>query len=212
MKLFAKRTLDLLLSLIAAVVFMPLFFLIAAAIKIDTKGPVFFRQDRIGKNGKVFSIYKFRTMISNAEHMGEGLFNYENDFRVTKVGRILRNSSLDEAAQLINIFKGEMSIVGPRPPVTYEHGDFSEYPEEWLKRFRMRPGITGLAQISGRNELPWTEKIKFDDKYIDLFSKYGILIDLKIMFITVGKIFSMASTYEKRENAEKEKEGEAKFK
>ena len=194
------------LSFLALVVFMPLFLLIAALIKLDSKGPILFKQERIGKSGKVFQINKFRTMIKNAEEMGDGLFNYENDFRVTRVGRILRKTSLDEAAKLINILKGEMSIVGPRPPVTYEHGDFSDYPEEWLKRFTMRPGVTGLAQISGRNELNWEDKIKLDDKYIDLFEKYGILIDIKIMIITIGKIFSMASTYEKRENAEKESE------
>lgn len=201
---------DLFLALFASVVFSPLFLLIAIAIKIDSKGPVFFKQNRIGKNGKVFVIHKFRTMIQNAEHMGDGLFNYENDFRVTRVGRILRKTSMDEAAQLLNIIKGDMSIVGPRPPVTYEHGDFSNYPEEWKKRFSMRPGVTGLAQISGRNELIWADKIKHDDKYIDLFQKYGVFIDIKIMFITAVKIFSMSSTYEKHENAEKE--GEVKFK
>lgn len=200
---------DVLFSLLAAVVFMPMFILIAAAIKIDSKGPVFFLQDRIGKDGKVFAMYKFRTMIRNAEHMGDGLFNYKNDFRVTRVGRILRKTSMDEAAQIINILKGEMSIVGPRPPVTYEHGDYSQYPDEWKRRFSVLPGVTGLAQISGRNELSWDEKVRLDNRYIDLFEKYGVLIDMRIMLITAVKILAMKSIYEKPENFEKEKEAVA---
>lgn len=203
-----KRGMDIVLSLLAIIIFFPLFVLIAAAIKIDSPGSVFFRQKRLGKDGKIFTICKFRTMIEDAEHRGAGLFNYQNDFRVTRVGSVLRKTSMDEAAQLINILRGEMSIVGPRPPVTYEHGDFRSYPETWKKRFNMRPGVTGLAQISGRNELVWEEKIKLDEQYIELFEKYGVLIDLKIMFITVWKIFSMASTYEKPENTASDEEGE----
>lgn len=206
LKLFLKRFMDLFFSLMAIAVFSPLFLMIAAAIRLDSKGPILFRQKRIGKNGAIFTIYKFRTMVQNAEHMGAGLFNYQDDFRVTRVGKVLRKTSMDEAAQLINIVKGEMSIVGPRPPVTYEHGNFDSYPEAWKKRFRVKPGVTGLAQVGGRNELSWEEKIKLDDQYIDLFEKYGILIDIKIMLITVIRIFSMTSTYENRENSDGEKE------
>ncbi len=208
MKFAVKRIMDIFLSVLALIVFSPLLMMIAAAIRLDSKGPVFFRQGRLGKDGKVFSVCKFRTMIQNAEHMGDGLFNYEDDFRVTRVGKILRKISMDEAPQLLNILKGEMSIVGPRPPVTYEHGDFKDYPAAWRTRFAMRPGVTGLAQISGRNELSWEEKIKYDDEYIDLFNKYGVLIDIKIMYITTIKIFSMTSVYEKRKTTSKKAESE----
>jgi lipopolysaccharide/colanic/teichoic acid biosynthesis glycosyltransferase len=208
LKFAVKRTMDVFLSVLALIVFSPLLIMIALAIKLDSKGSVFFRQNRLGKDGKVFSVCKFRTMIQNAEHMGDGLFNYEGDFRVTRVGRILRKTSMDEVPQLLNILKGEMSIVGPRPPVTYEHGDFKDYPDAWRKRFTMLPGVTGLAQISGRNELTWEEKIKYDDEYIDQFKKYGVLIDIKIMYITTKKIFFMTSIYEKRDNASKKVESE----
>ena len=208
MKVAVKRIMDIFLSVLALIVFSPLLMMIAAAIRLDSKGSIFFRQGRLGKDGKVFLVWKFRTMIQNAEYMGDGLFNYEDDFRVTRVGKILRKTSMDEAPQLLNILKGEMSIVGPRPPVTYEHGNFKDYPAAWRKRFTMRPGVTGLAQISGRNELSWEEKIKYDDEYIDLFNKYGVLIDIKIMYITTIKIFSMTSVYEKRKTTSKKAESE----
>jgi len=208
LKVAVKRIMDIFLSVLALIVFSPLLMMIAAAIRLDSKGSIFFRQGRLGKDGKVFSVWKFRTMIQNAEYMGDGLFNYEDDFRVTRVGKILRKTSMDEAPQLLNILKGEMSIVGPRPPVTYEHGNFKDYPAAWRKRFTMRPGVTGLAQISGRNELSWEEKIKYDDEYIDLFNKYSVLIDIKIMYITTIKIFSMTSVYEKRKTTSKKAESE----
>ena len=208
MKFAVKRIMDIFLSVLALIVFSPLLMMIAAAIRLDSKGSIFFRQGRLGKDGKVFLVWKFRTMIQNAEYMGDGLFNYEDDFRVTRVGKILRKTSMDEAPQLLNILKGEMSIVGPRPPVTYEHGNFKDYPAAWRKRFTMRPGVTGLAQISGRNELSWEEKIKYDDEYIDLFNKYSVLVDIKIMYITTIKIFSMTSVYEKRKTTSKKAESE----
>jgi len=208
LKVAVKRIMDIFLSVLALIVFSPLLMMIAAAIRLDSKGSIFFRQGRLGKDGKVFLVWKFRTMIQNAEYMGDGLFNYEDDFRVTRVGKILRKTSMDEAPQLLNILKGEMSIVGPRPPVTYEHGNFKDYPAAWRKRFTMRPGVTGLAQISGRNELSWEEKIKYDDEYIDLFNKYSVLVDIKIMYITTIKIFSMTSVYEKRKTTSKKAESE----
>jgi len=208
LKFAVKRIMDIFLSVLALIVFSPLLMMIAAAIRLDSKGSIFFRQGRLGKDGKVFLVWKFRTMIQNAEYMGDGLFNYEDDFRVTRVGKILRKTSMDEAPQLLNILKGEMSIVGPRPPVTYEHGNFKDYPAAWRKRFTMRPGVTGLAQISGRNELSWEEKIKYDDEYIDLFNKYSVLVDIKIMYITTIKIFSMTSVYEKRKTTSKKAESE----
>ena len=197
---FIKKCIDVLLSFIAIIISSPFFLLIAIAVKLDSKGPVLFRQNRLTKNGKVFTMYKFRTMIENAEQLGTGLFNYANDFRVTKVGKFLRKSSLDELPQLLNILKGDMSIVGPRPPVSYELGNYEELCDEYKKRFTVLPGITGLAQISGRNELSWDEKIKYDNQYIDLFKKIGILIDFKIIILTVVNVFKMKDIYEVKEN------------
>lgn len=196
-----KRCMDLLFSIIAVVILSPVFIVIAVAIKIDSKGPALFKQDRLTKDGRLFTMYKFRTMIENAEEMGTGLFNYADDFRVTKVGKFLRKSSLDELPQLFNIIKGDMSIVGPRPPVSYELGNYKDLNDEYKKRFTVLSGITGLAQITGRNELPWDKKVKYDNYYIKLFDKYGILIDIKIMFLTVVNIFKMKDIYEVKDES-----------
>lgn len=136
-------------------------------------------------------MYKFRSMIVNAEQMGTGLFNYENDSRVTKVGRKLRDSSLDELPQLINIFKGEMSVVGPRPCVTYELGDFDTLNKKYKKRFQVKAGLTGLAQIKGRNDISWDEKVTYDNEYVDMFNKYGFLADIKIGIESFLKLLGM---------------------
>lgn len=194
--LIVKSILDFIFALFLLILLLPLMFLITFVVKIDSKGPVFFKQKRIGRNGKVFSIYKFRTMIENAENMGTGLFNYKDDFRVTRVGKLLRLTSLDELPQLYNILMGDMSFVGPRPPVTYELGKFEDLNEEQKKRFIIKPGITGLAQISGRNELSWDDKIKLDNIYIEELKRFGFMIDLKIILLTIYKVLSMEGSYE----------------
>jgi len=121
---FLKRFFDIFFSVIGIIILFPVMLVIAAAIKLDSKGPVIYKQDRLGKNGRIFKIYKFRTMIENAEKMGSGLFTFENDPRITKVGKFLRKTSLDELPQLFNVLKGDMSFVGPRPPVPF-------YPKKW---------------------------------------------------------------------------------
>ncbi|HPN20965.1 MAG TPA: sugar transferase [Tenuifilaceae bacterium] len=201
---FLKRVFDIVFSVLLLLALLPFFIFIAIAILIDSKGPIFFKQPRLGLKGKVFNIYKFRSMVVGAERMGTGLFNYSNDPRVTKVGRFLRDYSLDELPQLFNILKGDMSFVGPRPPVTYELGDYKNFDGLLKQRFIMKPGVTGLAQINGRNELSWDEKIVFDNKYITDFRRFGILLDIKILFITVFKVLRNEGSHELEKNAEKD--------
>lgn len=202
---FLKRTFDVLFSIIGILVFIPFFIIIAIVIKIDSKGPIFFKQKRIGLDGKFFSILKFRSMIVNAEKVGTGIFNYKDDPRVTKIGKFLRGYSMDELPQIFNILSGDMSFVGPRPPVTYELGDYEHFEDELKKRFKVKPGVTGYAQINGRNELSWDEKIKFDNQYIKDFHKWGVLLDIKIIVVTIIKVIKREGSHELLENAEKDK-------
>lgn len=196
--LFIKRAFDIVSSGILITLLTPLWIVIAIAIKKDSEGPVFFKQGRRTKDGRVFQMLKFRSMVVNAEKMGAGLFNYENDPRVTKVGRKLRDSSLDELPQLFNIFMGDMSVVGPRPCVTYELGDFETLNKRYKKRFEVKAGLTGLAQIKGRNDISWDEKVEYDNEYVDLFNKYGFLIDIKIGLQSVFKAFKHEKIYENK--------------
>ncbi len=191
-----KRIFDFIISALGLVVLSPLFIGLSIAVKCDSEGPVFFGQERRTKNGKIFRMLKFRSMVVNAEKLGAGLFNYENDPRVTKVGRFLRNTSLDELPQLINVLKGEISLVGPRPCVKYELGDFETLNRRYRKRFEVKGGITGLAQVKGRNENSWDEKVSFDNEYIDRFKKSGIFLDIYIMFLTFAKVYKKADIYE----------------
>ncbi len=187
-----KRTLDFLLSLIAIIVLSPLLLIISIIIKLDSEGPVFFKQERLGKDGKVFLIYKFRTMVDNAEKKGTGLFTNKNDPRITKVGQFLRKTSLDELPQLINTLKGEMSIVGPRPPVPYHPYKYEEYSDEQKLRFTVLPGITGYAQVNGRNEIEWDERIEHDIYYA---KNWSLFLDLKVIFKTIVIVFKKEGIY-----------------
>lgn len=191
-----KRTVDILGATCGLVVLSPLFVGISVAIKRDSDGPVFFRQERLTKNGKSFTMLKFRSMYVNSEKQGTGLFNYRDDPRVTSIGRKLRDTSLDELPQLLNVLKGDLSLVGPRPPVSYELGDFETLNSRYKKRFQVRAGITGLAQVEGRNDIPWDEKVTYDNKYIDVFANQGILLDFKILFRTVVNVFTEKNIYE----------------
>ncbi|TWX72969.1 sugar transferase [Colwellia sp. C1TZA3] len=199
-----KRTFDIIFGIIGIAVVSPLFIVIAIGIKLSSRGPIFFKQARLGINGNRYNIYKFRSMVVNAENMGTGLFNYDNDPRVTKIGGFLRNSSLDEFPQFINIIKGDMSFVGPRPPVSYELGDYKDFDDNLKKCFTVKPGVTGLAQVSGRNELCWNEKIKFNLEYIEKFHKWGIIYDLKLIILTLFKVFKNEGSHELSKNLEQD--------
>ena len=200
-----KRVLDLSISISLLLLISPVILMISLLIKFSSKGPVLFIQRRIGKDMKEFDMYKFRTMVTNAEKIGTGLFSYDDDPRVTSLGKILRKLSLDELPQLINIIKGDMSCVGPRPPVSYELGNINDFSEPLKKRFSILPGVTGYAQINGRNNLSWEEKINFDLEYIEIHKKKGVIFDLKIILITLYKIISMEGSYEMRSNFQKDK-------
>lgn len=196
--LFLKRTFDIIACSVVLILLLPVWLLVAVAIKMDSKGPVLFAQERRTKNGRVFKMYKFRSMVMNAEKLGTGLFNYENDPRVTKVGRWLRDSSIDELPQLWNVLKGDISVVGPRPCVKYELGDFETLNKKYKKRFEVKGGITGLAQVNGRNVNSWDEKVTYDNQYIEEFKKQGVWLDIKIIFGTVLNVFKKQDIYEEK--------------
>lgn len=188
-KHFFKRFIDIVLSLILLVVLAIPMLIIALAIKIDSRGPVVFKQKRLGRKGKEFNIYKFRTMCVGAEKMGSGVYSGKGDSRVTKVGKFLRASSADELIQVVNVLKGEMSFIGPRPPLTYHPWPIEEYTDEQRRMFDVRPGITGWAQVNGRKEVEWHKRIELNVWYVDHVSLW---LDIKILFMTVFKVFSNA--------------------
>ena len=211
MNLFIKRLFDIVSSALLSAILLPLWIFISIAVKLDSKGPVFFKQGRRTKNGRVFKMLKFRSMVVDSEKNGAGLFNYENDPRVTTVGRFLRDTSLDELPQLFNILKGDMSVVGPRPCVTYELGDFDTLNKRYKKRFEVKAGLTGLAQVKGRNNISWDEKVAYDNEYVDLFKKKGVLIDIEILFLSLLKVFKKEDIYENKADASMTDEESAKF-
>jgi undecaprenyl phosphate N,N'-diacetylbacillosamine 1-phosphate transferase len=178
--LVLKRILDLVIAVPCVIILSPLLAAIAIAVRLDSTGGALFAQARLGKRGREFTLYKFRSMIVNAAAIGDGLASYEGDFRVTRVGRWLRNSGLDELPQLWNVIVGDMSLVGPRPAVVGELGELKELPREALFRFCVRPGVTGLAQVAGRNELAWPEKIQHDAEYVSRLGREGIAVDFKV--------------------------------
>jgi lipopolysaccharide/colanic/teichoic acid biosynthesis glycosyltransferase len=174
-----KALFDGFFALLLLILLAPAFAIVAALIKIDSKGPVFFLQERVGKDGKVFRIHKFRTMVVNAINMGHGVSVAENDPRITRVGKFLRDWSIDELPQLIDVFTGRMSFVGPRPTLQYQ---VDQYTAEQRQRLKMRPGITGLAQVSGRKGIPWAKRIEFDVWYVNHWSPW---LDFRILLRTV---------------------------
>ena len=204
MRNFFKRILDILIALPvtifllpAVIVLLPVFVVITIAIKLSSKGPAIFKQERAGKNGRPFVFYKFRTMRLDVKPFGPSPKSGKDD-RLTKVGRFLREYSLDELPQLFNILKGDMSIVGPRPLYVSQ---MAEWNGRQKKRLLVKPGLTGLAQISGRGELTREEKLKLDIEYVETAS---FLADIKIVLTTIAQVFGRKSIYEKRYSRDEE--------
>jgi undecaprenyl phosphate N,N'-diacetylbacillosamine 1-phosphate transferase len=193
-----NRFCDLLLLLLIFPIVFPLIFSISVCAVIFHGKNIFFKQERLGKNKKVFFIYKFRSMIVNAQNIGTGLCSYADDPRITKFGKFLRRTSLDELPQLINVFKGEMSFIGPRPPVLGELELENYLPEQVDLRFTVRPGLTGWAQIHGRDNLSWFEKASMDIYFVKLKGYKRVLAILYVLVFTPVYLFNFSATYEKR--------------
>ena len=189
-----KRSIDIILSVLGLIVLSPLMLVTALSIKLTSHGPAVFRQKRLGVGAKVFTIYKFRTMRVNSEHTGYGVYSDDHDPRMTWIGRILRKLSIDELPQLYNILRGDMSLIGPRPPLTYHPWPVEKYTKEQLRMFEVRPGITGWAQIHGRKDVEWHKRIELNVWYVDHVS---FPLDLKIFFVTIGKVFTNADNENK---------------
>lgn len=185
----AKRAVDLAIAVPLAVATSPLMAAIALWVRLDSKGPAVFRQERVGFDGRPFNLLKFRSMVVGAQQMGAGLAVTEGDARITRAGRILRKLSLDELPQLLNVIRGDMSIVGPRPTVASQ---VAHYDARQRRRLLARPGVTGLAQVRGRNEIPWSVRIEHDLEYVDGWS---LRRDLAILVRTAKVVVGRGGTY-----------------
>lgn len=187
---YIKRVLDFCIAALALVVlFVPL-LIVAILIKLESKGPVLFKQERLGKNGVPFKIWKFRSMVVGAEKQGTGVYSFKGDARVTRIGKIIRAISIDELPQFVNILKGDMALIGPRPALTYHPWPYEQYTEHQKHMFDVLPGITGWAQINGRKEVPWSERIELNVWYAKNIS---LKLDLKIFFMTIFKVIINAN-------------------
>lgn len=195
-----KRAFDLFVSLVIVIVFIPIWIIVAVLIKITSPGPVFFLQDRPGYHKKIFKVYKFRTMKLGSEKMVKGQEVMKDDDRVTSVGKFLRRSKMDELPQILNVLKGEMSLIGPRPERV---ASLEDYNDEISKRLNMLPGMTGLAQVSGNIYLSLADRYKLDVYYVEHFSLW---LDIKILFRTVGVVLFGEEKYLGKELVKIEKE------
>lgn len=186
-KSFLKRFIDVTVAFFGLIICALPMLIVAIAIKLESKGPVIFKQERVGKNGKVYWMYKFRSMCVGAEQQEGGVYCTKGDKRVTKVGKFIRATSLDELPQFVNILKGEMSLIGPRPVLTYYPKQWDEYTEEELRRFDVRPGVTGWAAVHGRKTNTVEARFAYDNYYVDNLSLW---LDIKIIFLTIKTVFT----------------------
>ena len=184
---FVKRAIDLIIALTAFIVLLVPMLIVAIVIKIESKGPAIFVQERVGRKGKVYKMYKFRSMCVGAEQQEGGVYCFKGDKRVTKVGKFIRATSIDELPQLINIIKGEMALIGPRPVLTYYPKNWEEYTEEELKRFDVLPGVTGWAAVHGRKTNTVKARFEYDNYYVENLT-FGL--DVKIFFMTIKAVFT----------------------
>jgi lipopolysaccharide/colanic/teichoic acid biosynthesis glycosyltransferase len=184
-----RRATDIVVSAAGLLVASPLLALAALAVRVETPGPVIFRQRRSGLHGREFDVLKLRTMVQGAEHMGAGLAVNENDARITRVGAFLRRTSLDELPNLVNVLRGDMSLIGPRPTLPVQ---VAQYSERQRGRLEIKPGITGWAQVNGRASLPWSERIELDLYYIEHRS---LVLDAQILWRTIGMVLGGSDLY-----------------
>lgn len=189
LQIIIKRLIDFVIAFCCLACLSPLILIISLLIKASSKGSVFFTQERLGKNGNVFKIYKFRTMVDRAQFVRDGLAVKPNDNRITSFGKILRKTSLDEIPQFFNVIIGDLSLVGPRPALPVQLKYFNE---KQRRRLEFKPGITGLATVNGRCSIPWSKRIEFDLEYIDNFS---LILDFKILLKTIYVVLSGKDTY-----------------
>ena len=184
-----KRWCDAIMTTIVLLFLWPLLLAVSVLIYLEDRGPIFFIQERVGLNGKPFGMYKFRSMIVNAEAPGGCSNLVSEDQRITKIGKFIRRWSIDEMPQILNVLKGEMSIIGPRPTLAYQ---VEHYTEHQRKRLKAKPGITGWAQVNGRNRLTWDERIELDIEYIET---YSLWLDLKILSRTLQAVADESGIY-----------------
>jgi len=187
-----RRALDIVVSAVALLITSPLIALVVLAIRLESAGHPIYRQRRIGRDGRPFDVLKLRTMVDGAEHIGAGLAVNENDSRITRVGALLRRTSLDELPNLLNVLRGEMSLIGPRPTVPVQ---VEQYTDRQRERLQIKPGITGWAQVNGRTALPWSERIELDLYYLEHRSA---ALDLRIMWRTVAMVLGGSGLYKGR--------------
>jgi lipopolysaccharide/colanic/teichoic acid biosynthesis glycosyltransferase len=182
---YIKRILDFFIGALVLLLLWPVMLLMAVAIYIEDPGPVLFRQRRLGLGGEEFTMLKFRTMKQNSEHTGSGVYSGKDDPRVLKTGKVFRAASLDELIQAVHLVSGKMSLIGPRPPLTYHPWPIGEYTKKQLHMFDVRPGITGWAQVNGRKGVEWNRRIELNCWYADHVS---FALDVKIFFLTIFKV------------------------
>ena len=197
---YIKRILDLTIAIPVLIIAAVPMIITAIAVKLDSPGPILFKQDRLGKDAKVFKMLKFRSMCVGAEKKGSGVYSGKGDSRVTRVGRFIRATSLDELPQLINVIRGDMSLLGPRPPLTYHPWPIDEYTDEQLHMFDVRPGFSGWAQINGRKDVEWHHRIELNVWYV---RHVRFSLDAKIFFLTIFKVLRNADNENIRETVKK---------